>query len=402
MINKDKIRAYALKNAIAHNGNANSGAIISGLFAEGLKKEEAKDYSSKINEVVEEVNKLSLEEQRNDFENFKDLISEREVREGLPELPNAENGVVMRFAPSPSGGMHVGHALTSCLNYDYVNKYGGKFIVRIEDTNPENIYPPAYDLLRDDSDWLFNEEAEIIIQSERMDLYYSYAVALIEKESAYVCTCSGDDFREFSKNKKDCPCRKNSVEENISKWEKMVKGDYDSGEVVLRFKTPLELRGMAHKNPAMRDFPLARVCKTEHPLQGRKYNVWPLMNLSVSADDIEMRMTHIIRAKEHRDNAERQKMIFKVFDKDYPWTAFLGRVHLKGMRLSASEITQGIKDGKYSGWDDKNLLTIQSLKKQGYHPEAFWKIAEHIGLSEADKTLNKKDFFELLNNFNKR
>lgn len=393
-----KAKTYALKNAIHYKGKANSGAVISGLFAEGLEKTEVKEYSKKISEIVEEVNSLSFEEQKKEFEKVKDLISEREVREGLPELPDvSKKGVVMRIAPSPSGAFHIGHAITACLSYDYVKKYGGKFIVRVEDTNPENIYKPAYKLLKDDSDWLFNKGEDFVIQSERMDLYYSYAVALIEKKKAYVCTCSGDDFREFAKKKIDCPCRKKSVKENISDWEKMVsKKGFKQGEAILRFKSD-----MKHKNPAMRDFPLARINETEHPLQKKKYRVWPLMNLSVSVDDIEMKMTHIIRAKEHRDNAERQKMIFEVFGKKYPWCFFLGRIHLKGMRLSASEITRDIEAGKYSGWDDEKLPTIQALKKQKYKPEAFWKMSEHIGLSEVDKTIDKKDFFALLRNFNR-
>jgi glutamyl-tRNA synthetase len=60
---------------------------------------------------------------------------------------------------------------------------------------------------------------------------------------------------------------------------------------------------------------------------------------------------------------------------------------------------EGIKEGKYSGWDDKNLPTAISLKKQGYKPEAFYKFAEQIGLSEADKVMEKKEFFFLLNSF---
>jgi glutamyl-tRNA synthetase len=406
-ITKDTIRAYALKNAIHYKGKANQGAVISGLFAEGLEKSEVKDYSGKIKEVLDEVNALSLDEQKKEFENLKDYISEREVREGLPELPNVDskNGVVMRFAPSPSGALHIGHAITACLSYDYVRKYGGKFIFRVEDTNPDNIYPEAYDLLKEDSQWLFEDNAFYVIQSDRMDLYYSYAVSLIEKSSAYVCTCSGDDFREFSKNKKSCPCHSKSVEENILDWEKMVskdsKNNFKQGEAILRFKTPEDVGGMAHKNPAMRDFPLARINESEHPRKGNEYRVWPLMNLSVSIDDIEMGITHVIRAKEHRDNAERQKMVFKVFGKEYPWAGFLGRIHLKGMRLSSSEITQGVKEGNYSGWDDEKLPTVSALRKKGYKPEAFWKMSEHIGLSEVDKTLSEKDFFELLKIFNK-
>ncbi|MCK5624800.1 glutamate--tRNA ligase [Candidatus Pacearchaeota archaeon] len=397
---KTKTRAYALKNALAYKGKAQQGAIISSLFNEGLKKDEVKKFIKDISKIISEVNKLTLEEQKKEFEKLKEKVSEREIREGLPELPNVKKGkVVMRFAPSPSGAFHIGHALTASISFLYIKKYGGKFYVRIEDTNPENIYKPAYKLIKQDSDWLFDKKAKIIIQSERMNLYYKYAEQLIKKNSAYVCTCSGDKFREYVKEKKDCPCRKLSVKENLERWEKMLgpKG-FKEGEAVLRFKS---LKGMKDKNPAMRDFPLARINLTPHPLQKKKYRVWPLMNLSVTVDDIELKMTHIIRAKEHRDNAQRQEMIYKVLGKKFPWTSFLGRWHIKGLKLSASQITKDIESGKYSGWNDKRLPTVASLKKQGYKPQAFWKFSEQIGLSESDKTIDKEEFFKLLNAFNR-
>jgi len=303
----------------------------------------------------------------------------------------------MRISPSPSGALHVGHALTASLSYLFVKEYGGKFYVRIEDTNPENIYKPAYKLIEKDSDWLFEGKAKMVIQSERMELYYKYAEKLIKKKSAYVCCCTGDEFRKFSEEKKDCGCRKNSVEENLKDWEKMLGGEFEAGECVLRFKS-----SMQDKNPAMRDFPLARINEAKHALQGKKYRVWPLMNLAVAVDDIEMKMTHIIRAKEHRDNAKRQEMIYKVLGKKYPWTGFLGRIHFKDMELSASKITQGVKDKKYSGWSDPKLPTLQALKKKGYKPEAFWKFAERIGLNENDKIMDKKEFFLLLDGFNNK
>ena len=158
---------------------------------------------------------------------------------------------------------------------------------------------------------------------------------------------------------------------------------------------------MQHKNPAMRDFPLARINLTKHPRQKNKFKVWPLMNLGVAVDDIEMKLTHIIRGKDHRDNALRQKLIFEVFNKEYPWNAFLGRYHFKDMELSTTKFREGIKKGLYSGWDDPKLPTVASLKKRRYKPESFLKMAEHIGLSEVDKTLDKKEFFKLLDEFNK-
>jgi len=397
---KTKSRAYALKNALAYKGKAQQGAVISSLFNEGLKKNEVKKFVKDISKIINEVNKLSLEEQEKEFEKLKGKTSQRKVREGLEELPNVKKGkVVMRFAPSASGGFHIGHAMTLGLIYVYIKKYGGKLYVRIEDTNPENIYKPAYKMIEQESKWLTNGIAEIIIQSERMNLYYKYAEQLIKKNSAYVCTCSGDDFRKYVKEKKDCPCRKLNIKENLERWEKMLdKKGFKEGEAVLRFKSS---GGMKNKNPAMRDFPLARINLKKHILQKKKYRVWPLMNLAVTVDDIELGMTHIIRGKDHRDNAKRQEMIYEVLRKKFPWTGFLGKIHFKDFELSTTKIREAIEKKKFKGWDDKRLPTIASLKKQGYKPQAFWKFSEQVGLSETDKTIDKEEYFKLLNAFNR-
>ncbi len=399
-ISEDLILAYALKNAVEHNGNAQTGSVLSSLFYEGLDRGEVKKILPEIKKQVDKVNKLGLEEQKKQFLKLEKKTSQREGRVGLSELPKAGKGVIMRFAPSPSGPLHIGHAMTACISFLYVQKYGGKFYIRIEDTNPENIYKPAYKMIAEESKWLFNNKAIVIIQSERMVLYYKYAEKLLKSGDAYVCTCDSEKFKEFVSEKKNCPCRALSAKENLERWKKMLlktKG-YEEGEAVLRFKS-----NMQDKNPAFRDFPLARINEANHALQGNKYRVWPLMNLAVSVDDLELKMTHIIRAKEHRDNAERQKMIFKALGKTkkIPWTAFLGRIHFKDLHLSTTQMRKDIEDGKYTGWDDKRLPTIASLKKQGYKPEAFWKFSEQVGLSEVDKTMSQEEYFNMLRQFNK-
>ena len=394
---EEKTYAYALKNALAHEGKAMQGPVISSLFNEGLKPSDVGKYAKKISEIIMKVNALNLEEQEKEFEKLKEDVSEREVREGLEELPNAEKGVVMRFAPSPSGPLHIGHALVFSLNLLYVKKYGGEIYLRIEDTNPENIYPKAYAMLKEEAEWLSDGKVKTIVQSDRMPLYYEYAEKLIKKDAVYVCTCSAEKFKEFSDEKKNCPCRKLTAKENLERWNKMLdKKGYSEGDAVLRFKS-----NMKHKNPAMRDFPLARINTQPHPRQKNKYKVWPLMNLAVTVDDIELKMTHIIRGKDHRDNAERQKMIYEVLNKKFPWTAFLGRINFKDMDLSTTKMRKDIEAKKYSGWDDKRLPTIASLRKQKYEPKAFLKLAEQIGLSEADKTMDKQEYFRLLDNCNK-
>lgn len=396
--NLDKIiRAYALKNALAHEGKANPGAVVSSLFNEGLEKSGVKEVIPEINKTIKEISKWKIEKQEKEFEKLKDFTSERGQREGLPELPNAEAGVIMRFRPAPSGPLHVGHIISAMPSSLFVEKYGGKFYMIIDDSDPVTTLPEVYENIKKDFDWIFGNVSEYIASSDRMDLYYGYAVSLIEKSKAYVCECSGDEFRELAKKKKDCPCRSKSLKQNIKDWKKMVnKKGFSEGEAVLRFKSD-----MKHKNPAMRDFPLARISLVEHPRQGKKYRVWPLMNLVVAVDDMEFGMTHIIRGKDHGDNAKRQKMIFEVFGKEYPWTFFMGKIKFKDLVLSKRGILEKVKSGEFSGFDDERLPTIASLRKRKFNPKAFVKFAEERGLTDVDKVMDSKDFFKVIDNFDK-
>ena len=395
-----KIRAYTLKNAIHYGGSANSGAVISALFNEGLEKKDMKEVIPKIQKMIKKISKLSLDEQKKEFETLEKEVSERESRDGLPELPNAKKGVIMRFRPSPSGVLHVGHVISNIPSSLYVKKYGGKFLVIVDDTNPKTVVPEAYEWIKRDCDWIFGNVTKYIDSSDRIKTYYKYSKKLIEKNSAYVCTCSGDEFRKFVNEKKNCPCRKKSVKENLKDWEKMLdKKGFEEGGAVLRFKS-----SMKNPNPAYRDFPLARITLTPHPKQGKKYRVWPLMNLVVAVDDIEFSMTHVIRGKDHKDNAERQKMIYKALnlEKKFPWTAFIGRIKFTDLNLSKRKIKEAIERGRYSGYDDERLPTLISLKKRGYKPIAFERFAEQRGLTEVDKVISSKDFFQTLNKFNKK
>ncbi len=400
---ENKARAYALKNAVSHGGKASQGAVISALFNEGLKKEEVGKYAKKVSEMICEINKLSIEQQEKEFELLKEVVSERPHREGLPELPNVpKTGVVMRFAPSPSGPMHIGHAATGLPSSMYVKRYGGRFYLRIEDTNPENIDPDSYRMVQEEAKWLFGNVTDIIIQSDRMEKYYNFVKQLLEKNFAYICTCDSEKFKKFAEKMENCECRDISVKENLKRWENMLSSKgYKEGEAVLRFKTPEEFKGMKNPNPAMRDFPLARIVETAHPRQGKKYRVWPLMNLCVTLDDHDFGSTHIIRAKEHRDNATRQAMIFKLFGWKLPETFFLGRYNFDDLEISCSKTKAKIKKGEFDGWDDIRLPFLAALRKRGYQSGAFAEIAEERGLSEVDKVLSKKDYFHLLDGFNR-
>lgn len=394
------ILKYALQNAIRYNGKANSGSIISKVIGEDPSlKTKVKDLMIDIKETVKKVNSMKIEKQ---IEELKKLAPElletkKEEKKTLKELPNAKEGkVVMRFAPSPSGPAHIGHAYIGTLNSEYCRMYKGKLILRIEDTNPENIYPGAYEMLPDEINWLTkNNIAEVVIQSDRLGIYYDYAEKLIDMGKAYVCTCDPDKFREMHTAGIACPCRNLSIKEQQIRWGKMF-GEYKPGEAVLRIKTDIK-----HKNPAMRDWPAMRINDHIHPRKGTEARVWPLMNFAVAIDDHDMGVTHSIRGKDHMDNEKRQKYIFDYFGWKMPESLFAGRINFTDLEISASKTRRKIEEGEFTGWDDIRLPFFAALRRRGYQPEAFIKYALDVGVSQTDKTISSEDYFKAINHFNK-
>lgn len=395
---KSVIRKAALANAVKYEGKANPKAmtgVVMGQFPEYRQK--MGEAMKLINSVVGDVNSMSLSEQESELADLGGVEKKEGPKDGLKELTDAKQGnVVMRFAPSPSGPMHIGHAITGGLSSLYVKKYAGKFILRIEDTNADNIDPDAYEFLKRDAKWIFGNVDEYVIQSERMDIYYDYAEKLLASGHLYVDTTDPEEFRGFVERKEDVPDKALPVEEHLSRWKQMLSGEIEAGKAVVRMRSD-----MTHKNPAMRDFPLFRINETTHPHVGDKYRVWPLMNFSVFVDDYTMGMTHVIRGKDHADNAKRQELLFSAVGAKPPVSYFIGRYKFEDMQISCSKTREAIYDGKYSGWDDIRVPFLEPLRRRGYQPEALLSFSKSMGLSKVDKTITREDFFSLLDSHNK-
>jgi len=399
MVSKEMIFAYALENAISHSGRAQANSVLSKLFMEGLDKKDIKKVMPLIIEAIDSVNKMTEIQQEKEFSSLQQLVkkSEYKEKEGLKEMPDAVQGkVVMRFEPSPTGPLHIGHCLVLCLNHLYKKKYNGKLILRISDTNPESTDKEAYKGIQEDAEWITDKNIdEIIYQSDNMKTYYKYAERIIKMDGAYVCNCKSEHFKSYVDLGRACPCRHKSLRKNLQDWKKMFK-EYKEGQAVLRIKT--ELRA---KNPALREWPAFRISDTKHPRTGNKYRVWPLMNFAVAIDDIEEGMTHVIRGKDHIVNTERQKFIYRYLRAKPPVFIHLGKINFEGIHLSTRETAAAIKEGRYSGWDDIRLPFLKALRKRGIQPGAFLRFAENTGLSEVDKTVPYDEFMVLIYAFNR-
>jgi glutamyl-tRNA synthetase len=396
---RELVRKAALLNAIQHDGKAQAGPIVGKIVGEKQElKTKVKELSGLIGEVVEEVNSLSIEEQKRIVEKkwpetLKKEKAEEEKR--LPALPNADKyaQVVTRFSPNPDCVLHLGSARAIILSHEYARIYKGKFILRFEDTDPKVKKPVLefYDRIREDLEWLGCKIDEEYIQSDRIPIYYEYTERLLREGNSYVCTCQPEQFRKKALASEPCRCRNLPVEEHLKRWKRMLEGGYAEGEAVVRVKTDLN-----HPNPAVRDWPALRVIDTEkypHPRVGSKYRVWPLYNMAAGLDDHLMGITHIIRGKEHLTNMVRQEYMYKHLGWEYPEAIHYGRLKITGAYLSKSKIVQGIREGLYKGWDDPRLATFAALRKRGITPDAIKRMIVDVGPKTADVTLSWENLY---------
>jgi len=381
---KELLFLCALQNAVKHGGVPQAGAVIGMVMgAHPELRSRAKEVSALAKEAIADVAALSPEDRVTTLQSrapdmFAALSEKHEKKTGLPELEGSENGVVMRFAPNPSGPLHIGHARASALNDAYVKQCGGKYILRIEDTDPKRVDPEAYATVQEDIQWLGLGITEVVTQSERLPIYYDLCKQLIERGGAYVCTCDNEHFKELKQAKTACPCRSQSVEKNLELWKKMLDHGFKEGEASVRIKTDLN-----HPDPAMRDFPAFRILDAPpHPKV--KAHVYPLMNFSVVADDHLLGVTHVIRGKDHIANTRRQRFIYDHFGWKVPVYRHYGRMGIEGVVLSTSQMRAGINEGTYTGWDDIHLGTLRALARRGIRPEAVKNAMIAIGIGDVD------------------
>lgn len=378
------IRKYALQNAILHDGKANYKAVMGKIMAENPEyRKQAKKLIVQVKKIVEEINALSLDKQRAILEELAPELLEKKTKEEkkvLENLPDVSGEVRMRLAPSPSGPMHLGQSRMAILNDEYVKRYGGVLFLRIEDTNPNNILPEAYDMIPEDLEWLGVKVHEIVIQTDRFELYYNYARKLLEMGKAYITTVPAEEWRKLKSEGKPTKDRELPPEEQLERWDKMLNGEYDDGEAVYVVKTDLN-----HPNPAIRDWAAFRIVKdVEHPRVGNKYIVYPLMNFSVAVDDHELSLTHVLRGKDHLNNTYRQEYMFDYFGWKKPVYIHYGWVTMKDTILKTSLIKEGINKGEFRGWDDPRLGTLRALAKRGIQPEAIRRYWLAVGLKSVD------------------
>ncbi|MCS5527861.1 MAG: glutamate--tRNA ligase [Nitrosopumilus sp.] len=393
---RKEIRKMTLQNAFEHEGKTKEKIILGKIL--GTKPEfrtKVKEISIDIAEIVSNVNQLSIEEQKKEIdENFPEILAPKEKiegRKGLPELKNAQQGkVVTRFPPEPNGYPHIGHAKAAIINSEYAKMYGGKFILRMDDTNPEAERMEYHAAIKVGLEWLGIKFDTVKNTSDDMEVFYEKGMELINSGKAYICKCKRENISKNRRERKECKCSREDIDKNISNWGKM-ETKFKPGEAIVRFRG-----NMKADNAVMRDPVLFRIIHGKHYTVGEKYRIWPSYDFAVAIEDSIDGVTHAYRSKEFELRKELIDAILDSLNMRKPEQGFFSRLEFKGMPISKRVIKPLIEDRKVSWYDDPRLPTLEGLKKRGIKPEAIRKFIMSLGLTKAN-TLAPFDSLEAFN-----
>jgi len=393
---KIEIKKMALQNAYEHSGETRDKIILGKIL--GAKPEfrnKVKEITDDIAKIVVQVNQMSLEEQKKEIdEKFPEILEPKEKieeREGLPELKDAVYGkVITRFPPEPNGYPHIGHAKAAIINSEYAKMYGGKFILRMDDTNPEAERMEYHAAIKVGLEWLGIKFDTVKNTSDDMEIFYQKGIELINSGKAYVCTCKREDISKNRRERKACKCSMNNLEKNYKNWEKM-NDKFKSGDAIVRFRGDMKA-----DNAVMRDPVLFRIIEGKHYTLGEKYRVWPSYDMAVAIEDSIDGITHAFRSKEFELREELIDAILDALNMRKPAQGFFSRLEFKGMPISKRIIKPLIEEGKVSWYDDPRLPTLEALRRRGIKPEAIRKFIMSLGLTKAN-TLAPFDSLEAFN-----
>ncbi|NVM02592.1 MAG: glutamate--tRNA ligase [Candidatus Helarchaeota archaeon] len=402
---EETIWIIGLENALKHSGKTKTKFVLKGILSEHPEyREKIGEIKSLIDDIVGQINKLSIDQQQQKFESKSPIEIKKTTRikeeKELPPLENVDKykKLTFRLAPYPSGPLHIGNARMVILNDTYKKMYKAKLFLVYDDTigsEEKIIVPEAYDLIKENLEWLGVEIDKIFYKSDRIPKFYDYCSKLLEMHKAYVCTCDADLWRtEYGRKRekigKPCPHRNQTIEENLEHWEKMLDGTYLEKQAVVRLKTGMEL-----KNPAVRDHVIMRIAEREHPRVGSKFRVWPLLEFSWGIDDHLLGITHILRGKDLIKEDIIESKIWKLFN--WPEIEFIhyGLISFGDLKLSKTYSRQQIKKGIFIGWDDPRTWSLNSLAKRGILSESLIEIILDLGLSLTDIKFDPGRLYDL-------
>lgn len=291
-------------------------------------------------------------------------------------------GVRVRFAPSPSGSLHIGNVRTALFNWLFARKNNGTFILRIEDTDIERTYESAYSGILEDLSWLgLTWDEGPYKQSERLETYKSYAQRFLEEGLAYKCFCSPEELEREREEalKEGKPPRYSGKCARLTK-EEIARLESEGRPYSIRFRIPES----AHF--VVEDIVRGRIEFDVNAITGDfiilRSDGMPTYNFAVVIDDYLMKITHVIRGEDHLSNTPRQLLIYKALEVEPPKFAHLPMI------VGSDHSKLSKREGSFS---------VKELREQGFLPEGVINYLALLGWSPKGEEIKSID--ELIQEF---
>src|SRR6476620_1284087 len=297
--------------------------------------------------------------------------------------------VITRFPPEPNGYLHIGHAKSICLNFGVDEEFGGRCHLRFDDTNPAKEEQEYIDAIERDVRWLgFDWGKHLYHASDYFEQLYDWAEHLIRSGKAYVDDQSPHDMRAsrgtLTEPGRNSPYRDRSVAENLDLFRRMRAGEFPNGARVLRAKID-----MASGNINLRDPVLYRILHAKHPRTGTAWSIYPSYDFAHGQSDAIEGITHSICTLEFEDH----RPLYDWFLDNLPVPARphqyeFARLNLTYTVLSKRVLTELVRQGHVSGWDDPRMPTLAGLRRRGVPPSAIREFVKRVGVAKANSVVD--------------
>ena len=297
--------------------------------------------------------------------------------------------IVTRFPPEPNGYLHIGHAKSICLNFGLAQEFGGRCHLRFDDTNPAKEEQEYIDAIERDVRWLgFDWGQHLYHASDYFDQLYAWAEHLINHGHAYVDDQSAEEIRinrgTLTAPGTPSPFRDRQPAENLDLFRRMRAGEFPNGARVLRAKID-----MASGNINLRDPVLYRILHTAHPRTGTKWCIYPNYDFAHGQSDAIEHVTHSICTLEFEDHKPLYEWLLDYLPAPArPRQYEFARLNITYTILSKRNLTQLVRDGHVTGWDDPRMPTIAGLRRRGVPPEAIREFARRVGVARANSVVD--------------
>lgn len=325
---------------------------------------------------------------------FIQQMIDADIERGQWGRPGDGSVVTTRFPPEPNGFLHIGHAKAILLSAGLAEEYGGRFLLRFDDTNPAKEEQAFVDSITHDVSWLGARwDGEVRFASDYFEQMYDWAVELIKKGLAYVDEQPVEDIRAQRGSLKDAgapsPYRDRPIAESLDLFERMRAGEFPNGSKVLRAKID-----MGSPNMNLRDPLMYRIVNAAHHRTGEKWHIYPMYDWAHGLEDSIEGVTNSLCTLEFEDHRPLYDWFIEAINKDrgpgsrwgekihHPRQTEFSRLVITHTNMSKRYMKQLVDEGHVSGWDDPRMITIAGFRRRGYTARSLRMMARDVGVTK--------------------